>query len=112
MCKDAKVLDYGRRVKAMEVTYKSRHIHSVPGLNLEMDCWIPNAYVSWDEAGTKCRQLLTGPIGYFKIIDEAEIYAVEMAKTWIDAESVDDLTHKRSNGGAATKRRKSCTSIF
>ena len=34
----------------------------------------------------------TGPIGYFKIIDEAEIYGVEMAKTWIDAESVADLT--------------------
>jgi hypothetical protein len=76
----------------MEVTYKSHHIHSVAELNLEMDCWIPQADVSWDEAGTKCRQLLTGPIGYFKTIDEAEIYAVEMAKTWIDAEFVADLT--------------------
>ena len=28
----------------------------------------------------------------FKIIDQAETYAVEMAKTWIDAESADDLT--------------------
>jgi hypothetical protein len=44
------------------------------------------------EGRTKRHQLLTGPIGYFKIIDEAEIYAVEMAKTWIDAESADDLT--------------------
>jgi hypothetical protein len=42
--------------------------------------------------GGNIHQLLTGPIGYFKIIDEAEIYAVEMAKTWIDAESADDLT--------------------
>jgi hypothetical protein len=82
----------GRGSKAMEVTYKSHHIHSVPELNLEMDCWIPQADVSWDEAGRKCRQLLTGPIGYFKTIDEAEIYAVEMAKTWIDAEFVADLT--------------------
>ena len=73
----------------MEVTYKSRHIHSIPELNLEIDCWIPNADVFWDEAGTKRRHLLTGPIGYFKVIDEAEIYAVEMAKTWIDAESAD-----------------------
>ena len=32
------------------------------------------------------------PVGYFKTIDEAEIYAVEMAKTWIDAEFVADLT--------------------
>jgi hypothetical protein len=79
-----------RRDKAMEVIYKSRHIHSVPELNLETDSWIPNADVS-GEGRTKCHQLLTGPIGYFKIIDEAEIYAVEMAKTWIDAESTDDL---------------------
>ena len=77
--------------QAMEVTYKSRHIHSVPELNLETDSWIPNADVVW-EGRTKRHQLLTGPIGYFKIIDEAEIYAVEMAKTWIDAESADDLT--------------------
>jgi hypothetical protein len=75
----------------MEVIYKSRHIHSVPELNLETDSWIPNADVSW-EGRTKCHQLLTGPIGYFKIIDEAETYAVEMAKTWIDAESTYDLT--------------------
>ena len=80
-----------RRDQAMEVIYKSRHIHSVPELNLETDSWIPNADVSW-EGRTKCHQLLTGPIGYFKIIDEAETYAVEMAKTWIDAESADDLT--------------------
>jgi len=76
----------------MEVIYKSRHIHSVPELNLETDCWIPNADVSWEEGGTTCRQVLIGPIGYFKIIDQAEIYAVEMAKTWIDTESADDLT--------------------
>ena len=75
----------------MEVIYKSRHIHSVPELNMETDSWIPNADVSW-EGRAKCHQLLTGPIGYFKIIDQAEIYAVEMAKTWIDAESADDLT--------------------
>jgi hypothetical protein len=73
----------------MEIMYKSRHIHSVPELSLETDCWIPNADVSWEAAGATCHQLFTGPVGYFKIIDEAEIYAVEMAKTWIDAESVE-----------------------
>ena len=31
--------------QAMEVIYKSRHIHSVPELNLETDSWIPNADV-------------------------------------------------------------------
>src|SRR5215471_19849774 len=80
-----------RRGQTMEVIYKSRHIHSVPELNLETDSWIPNADVSW-EGRTKCHQLLTGPIGYFKIIEEAEIYAVEMAKTWIDANHAEQIT--------------------
>jgi len=53
--------------------------------------WIPNADVSW-EGRTKCHQLLTGPIGDFKIIEEAEIYAVEMAKTWIDANHAEQIT--------------------
>ena len=75
----------------METTYKSRHIHSVPELNLETDCWVPNAHVYWNRGGTEFHQLLTGPVDYFKVIDEAEIYAVEMAKTWIDAESTEDL---------------------
>jgi hypothetical protein len=76
----------------MEVIYKSGHIYSVPELDLETDCWIPTADVSWEEGGTKYRQLLTGPIGYFKIIDEAEIYAIEMAKSWIELKCADDLT--------------------
>jgi hypothetical protein len=79
-----------RRDNTMELIYKSRHIHSLPELNLEMDCWVPNADVFWEREGSKFHQLLRGPVGYFKIIDEAEIYAVEMAKTWIDAESMED----------------------
>ena len=43
------------------------------------------------EGRTKCHQLLIGPIGYFKIIEEAEIYAVEMAKTWIDANHAEQI---------------------
>jgi hypothetical protein len=48
--------------------------------------------VSWYQEGTEFHHLLTGPVGYFKIIDRAEIYAVEMAKTWIDRETAKDLT--------------------
>ncbi len=76
----------------MDLIYKSHHIRSAPELNLEMDCWVPNADVSWNRGGSEFHQLLTGPVGYFKIIDEAEMYAVEMAKTWIDTESAEDLT--------------------
>jgi len=76
----------------MDETYKSRRIHTTPELNLETDCWIPKADIHWYEAGKEYRQVLAGPKDRFKIIDEAEIYALEMAKTWIDAESVGNLT--------------------
>jgi len=76
----------------MEELYKSRWIHAMPQLNLDTDCWIPKADVSWDAHGQQYHQLIAGPNDLFKIIEEAEIYAVEMAKSWIDAESFDNLT--------------------
>ena len=76
----------------MEETYRSRRILTSPQLDQDTDCWIPQADVSWHEQGQVRRQLLAGPSDRFKIIDEAEIYAVEMAMAWIDAELVDDLT--------------------
>jgi len=76
----------------MENLYKSRRIDTMPQLNLDTDCWVPKADVTWEEQGTQRRQLLAGPPDRFKIIDEAEIYAVEMAKAWIDAELIDNLT--------------------
>jgi hypothetical protein len=76
----------------MEEIYKSRRIHTAPQLNPDTDCWIPNADVSWDEHGSEHHRLLVGPLDRFKIIDQAEIYALDMAKEWIDAEWLDDLT--------------------
>ena len=58
----------------------------MPRLNLDTDCWIPYADVSWEEEGIKRIQLLSGPSDRFKLIDQAEVYAVEMAMAWIDAE--------------------------
>lgn len=76
----------------MEVIYRSCHVVTVPELNLDADCWIPRADVFWDEHGTRRHQVLTGLSDYFKIIDEAEVNALEIARAWIDAELVDDLT--------------------
>jgi hypothetical protein len=76
----------------MDGLYKSRYIHSLPELDADTDCWVPKARVLWDVQGTQEHQLLTGPNDRFKIIDHAEMYAVEMAKAWIDAELVDNLT--------------------
>jgi hypothetical protein len=76
----------------MEEVYKSRRIQTSPRLNHETDCWVPHADVSWDESGMEQRQLLAGPPDRFKIIDHAEVYALEMAMAWIDAELTEDLT--------------------
>ena len=69
----------------MEEMYHSHHIRVMTELNLDTDCWIPKAEVSWDEDGKQRRQLLTGPNDFFKIIDEAILYADEIAKNWIDS---------------------------
>jgi hypothetical protein len=76
--------------QAVEVIYKSCHVIAVPELNLDADCWIPKADVSWVDHGIPRHQLITGLNDYFKIIDEAETNAVEIAKAWIDAVLLDD----------------------
>jgi hypothetical protein len=81
-----------RRNEKMDALYKSRHIHSLPELDPDTDCWVPKARVLWEERGALQHQLLTGLHDRFKIIDQAETYAVEMAKAWIDAELIDNLT--------------------
>ena len=74
----------------MEQIYRSRRIQTSPKLNPDSDCWIPHADVSWDDQGIEKRHLLVGPSDRFKIIDHAEIYAVEMAIAWIDAELMEN----------------------
>lgn len=72
----------------MELMYRSCYVLTEPELNLDADCWIPKADVFWEEQGAPRHQLLTGPSDIFKIIDEADVYAIEMAKAWIDVEFV------------------------
>jgi hypothetical protein len=76
----------------MEEVYFSYRIHTMPNLNLESDCWIPQAEVVWEEQGRERRKLLVGPHDRFKILEDAETHAIEMAMTWIDAQLIEDLT--------------------
>lgn len=76
----------------MEEIYRDCRIRTMPRLNRETDCWIPCADVSWDEDGKEQTKQLAGPADRFKLIDQAEMYAVEMAMDWIDAELMVDLT--------------------
>ena len=78
--------------QAMELVYRSCRVRTIAELNVDADCWIPKADVSWEEQGALRHQLLTGRSDIFKIIDEAEIYALEMAKAWIDVEFAQHLT--------------------
>ena len=73
--------------------YRSYRIYVLTKLNLDSDCWIPEAEILWDEYGTRRHQRLRGPDDRFKIIDQAELYAVKMAKSWVD----DDLKYKQSD---------------
>lgn len=68
----------------MNELYRGRYIRVAPQLNRDTDCWIPSADVFWEEQGERHHQNLIGQDHYFKIIDEAEIYAFDMAMTWID----------------------------
>ena len=70
----------------MDELYKSYYIHTLLDLSLKSDCWVPKAEVAWEERGVQRRQQLAGPNDVFKILDDAEIYAVEMAKGWIDGQ--------------------------
>lgn len=67
----------------MEVIYRSCQAVTAPELKLDADCWIPKADIFWDEHRTRHRQVLTGPSECFKIIDEAEINALEITRASI-----------------------------
>jgi len=84
--------------------YKSYYIHTVFDLSLDSDCWIPKAEIVWEEQGIQRHQQLTGPHDRFKIIEDAEIHAVEMAMAWIDVQlmqrrdAVTDLNQNLESG--------------
>ena len=70
----------------MEVVYMTRRIYTSVELNLKADCWVPKAKVSWDEHGKKQHHVLSGPGDRFKLLEDAEVYAIEIARTWIEAD--------------------------
>jgi len=76
----------------MDEFYLGHRIRVIVELNPNADCWIPTADVSWDERGKQAHQRLTGLNGFFAIMDEAHTYAIEMAKTWIDAQVKERFT--------------------
>ena len=76
----------------MDQVYKSRRIQTWPGLSQDANYWVPHAVISWDEQGVQQRHVITGPADRFRLLDHADIYAVEMAMAWIDDGLMEDLT--------------------
>jgi hypothetical protein len=86
--------------------YQGRTITVFAELDLDADCWIPTADVSWEEHGKQNHQRLTGLNGFFKVIDDAQTYAIEMAKAWIDAQVRERYSSPMENS-TRSKTRKS-----
>ena len=72
----------------MDELYKGRYIHAAAELNLTVDCWIPIADISWYEQDNPCNHRLVGPTDFFKVIEDSHSHAVEMAKAWIDVQTM------------------------
>ena len=90
----------------MSEFYQGRRISVVAELDLDADCWIPTADVSWEEHGKQNHQRLTGLSGFFKVIDEAQSYAIEMAKAWIDGQVAKRYSSVIENSTRSTARNK------
>jgi hypothetical protein len=59
-----------------------------------LDYWVPVARVSWDEKGAPRQSILSGHSSWCKSEEEAALYALTMAKRWIDerrGQSSDDI---------------------
>jgi len=80
----------------MDEFYKSYYIRTLVDLSLDNDCWVPKVEIIWEEQGAPRRKQLAGPNNFFKILENAEIYALEMGRGWID----DDIK-QRSDAMAA-----------
>jgi hypothetical protein len=66
------------------IVYHSYHIVGVAHLNEKSGYWMPKVRVLWTDAGREKKLELDGPANRFKTKDEAEDYAVDMGKNWID----------------------------
>jgi hypothetical protein len=69
------------------VLYRAHLIYARAQRTSCLDYWLPFARVSWDEKGAPRQSILSGHSSWCKSEDEAALYALTMAKTWIDEHS-------------------------
>jgi len=68
----------------MEEIYKGHRIQDSSTLNPDSQRWTPKITISWDEHGTKKFHGIDGPIDHCATKGDAEIYAIQMGKKWVD----------------------------
>lgn len=65
--------------------YEDRLIIAYAAINPSTELWIPGAEISWKRDGQRYSHTIGGVADRFKTCDEAERFAIDLAKAWIDA---------------------------
>jgi hypothetical protein len=67
--------------------YNQRLIIAYASINPSTKLWSPGAEITWKQAGQRFSHSIGGLEDRFKTCEEAERFAIRLAKTWIDANS-------------------------
>lgn len=67
--------------------YKDRLIIAHATVNQSTGMWSPGAEITWKSEGERHSHTIGGLADRFKTAEEAERFAIDLARAWIDAES-------------------------
>ena len=76
------ILSLDKGVKG--IIYQNYHIVGLAHWNEKTGYWVPRVRVNWRDAGEEQKFELDGPPNRFRTKEEAEDYAILIAKDWID----------------------------
>lgn len=65
--------------------YRDRLIIAYASLNRSTEQWSAGAEITWKQDGQRRSHTLGGLVDRFKTAEEAETFASNLAKAWIDA---------------------------
>ena len=68
----------------MDANYKGHHIQTCSVLDRNTKRWSPAVIISWHENATTQYRQLQGPVDQYDSKEEADNFAGELAKKWID----------------------------
>lgn len=65
--------------------YNDRLIIAYASINQSTNLWTPGAEITWKRDGERHSHTIGGLADQFKTCDEAERFAINLAKAWINA---------------------------